>query len=92
MSGEKNIGIIFVLYLTSLVSTEQPIEKCTPHSVCLCEFDDGRFIDLNPLAKGDFIEGSKGDLHYFFHPCANKNLNIPNITSNNCASGTSVCL
>lgn len=83
---------ILLLYLSlSLVHDAIGFDECTPHPPCMCEYDDGRIIDLRPLANEDFINGTKGNLTFYYHPCANKNLTIPDVNvTQSCAGGTSV--
>lgn len=90
-SGNRSLFWSFVVMMICAVSGE----KCVPQSACLCKYDDGRVIDLNPL-KGEPMIATKANLTYYFHPCANMNLtkipNLPPNTTNPCEKGTSVRL
>lgn len=97
MLGVKYIDIVLLVNIVLFNSYGLGVEKCTPYPPCKCEYDDGRIIDLNALSKENFINGTEGNVTYYFHPCANKALNVPDVivvpnktVTQSCKDGTSV--
>ncbi|KAF5293750.1 hypothetical protein FQA39_LY03235 [Lamprigera yunnana] len=89
---KKKVLSVFLclLFLNSIYSKEDPV--CIETSVCLCNLNDNKYIDISPLNK-DNLTITNGNLTYYYYPCQDVLFNATNLNiTNECTTGTTLCL
>ncbi|KAF5276715.1 hypothetical protein FQR65_LT16228 [Abscondita terminalis] len=70
---------------------------CIETSVCLCNLNDNKYIDLSPLKTKNYTVAN-GHSVFYYYPCRDFQLNFTDIGrnsstgTNECATGASVCV
>lgn len=88
------LSICLSLFYVPCDSLEYKKRSCEWENACRCVFPSGLAIDFSELGlRNDwFIVAVESNVQLFFHPCSDLKFGPDSVASNECLSGTSVCL